>query len=36
VLPCLILTFMLGPVGLLTYFLIRGIKTKKLNQSPFE
>lgn len=35
VFPCLILTFMLGPVGLLTYFLIRGIKLKKLNQSPF-
>jgi len=35
VFPCLILTFMLGPVGLLTYFIVRGIKLGKLNQSPF-
>jgi len=35
ILPCLILTFMLGPVGLLTYFIVRGIKLGKLNQSPF-
>jgi hypothetical protein len=35
ILLSLILTFMLGPVGLLTYFFIRGIKIRKLNQSPF-
>ena len=27
--PCLFLTFMLGPAGLLLYFLIRTIRTKK-------
>lgn len=27
--PCLLLTFMLGPTGLLLYFLIRLVKTKK-------
>jgi hypothetical protein len=27
--PCLILTFMLGPVGLLLYLLVRSIKTKQ-------
>lgn len=28
VIPCLLLTFMLGPVGLLLYLLIRSLKTK--------
>ena len=28
--PCLILTFMAGPVGLLLYLLIRAIKTKRI------
>ena len=35
VFPCLIFTFMLGPVGLLMYMIIRGIKTKKIIQTPF-
>lgn len=35
VIPCLFLTFMLGPVGLLIYFVIRGIKTKKLLHENF-
>lgn len=35
VFPCLILTFMMGPIGLLTYLLVRGIKTRQFNQSPF-
>ncbi|PRY89783.1 ABA4-like family protein [Mongoliibacter ruber] len=34
-LPCLLLTFMLGPVGLLTYFIIRGIKTQTILQNPY-
>jgi hypothetical protein len=34
VLPCLFLTFMLGPVGLLLYFIIRSIKSKTFLQSP--
>lgn len=29
VIPCLLLTFMLGPTGLLIYFIIRVIKTKQ-------
>lgn len=28
-LPCLFLTFMLGPIGLLLYLLVRGLKTGK-------
>jgi hypothetical protein len=28
IIPCLFLTFMLGPVGLLLYFIIRTIKTR--------
>lgn len=35
ILPCLAFTFMLGPVGLLTYLVLRIFKTKKLVQSPF-
>ena len=35
VIPCLFLTFMLGPVGLLAYFIIRGIKTKKVLHDNF-
>ncbi|MFC0261231.1 ABA4-like family protein [Fontibacter flavus] len=34
-LPCLLFTFMMGPIGLMLYFIVRAIKTKKLNQSPF-
>lgn len=30
VIPCLIMTFMLGPIGLLFYFAIRTAKTKQL------
>jgi Domain of unknown function (DUF4281) len=30
VIPCLFLTLMFGPIGLLAYFLIRYIKTKQL------
>lgn len=30
IVPCLILTFLAGPVGLLLYFLIRGISKKTL------
>jgi len=35
VFPCLIFTFMLGPVGLLLYILIRMIRSKQLIQNPF-
>lgn len=35
VIPCLFLTFMLGPVGLLVYFIIRGIKTKQVLHDNF-
>jgi hypothetical protein len=35
VIPCLFLTFMLGPVGLLLYFFIRGIKTKRVLHDNF-
>lgn len=30
VIPCLILTFMFGPIGLLLYFVVRAVKTKKV------
>ncbi|MEQ9440494.1 MAG: ABA4-like family protein [Cyclobacteriaceae bacterium] len=30
VIPCLLLTFMFGPVGLLLYFIIRAVYTKQL------
>lgn len=30
VVPCLFFTFMLGPVGLLLYFIIRSVKTRQL------
>ena len=30
VIPCLVMTFMLGPIGLLFYFAIRTAKTKRL------
>lgn len=33
--PCLFLTFMLGPVGLLLYFIVRAIKTKKILHENF-
>lgn len=35
VVPCLFFTFMLGPVGLLLYTLVRGIKTKKILHENF-
>lgn len=34
-LPCLLLTFMLGPAGLLLYFLIRVGFMKKFSQDPY-
>lgn len=34
-LPCLLLTFMLGPTGLLLYFLVRLIYLKKFPQDPY-
>jgi len=30
VIPCLFFTFMFGPVGLILYFTIRAVKTKKM------
>ncbi len=35
ILPCLAFTFMLGPVGLLFYMIIRIFKTKELIQTPY-
>lgn len=35
VIPCLLLTFMLGPVGMLAYFVIRAIKTKRFVHDNF-
>ena len=34
-LPCLLLTFLLGPTGLLLYFIIRVGFLKKISQDPF-
>tara|TARA_R110002049_G_scaffold108732_1_gene257231 strand:- start:4 stop:444 length:441 start_codon:yes stop_codon:yes gene_type:complete len=34
-LPCMIFTFMLGPIGLLLYFIIRGIASKNVLQNPY-
>lgn len=34
-LPCLLLTFMLGPTGLLLYIIIRMIYLKKFPQNPY-
>lgn len=34
-LPCLFFTFMLGPVGLLLYIILRGIMTKNLKHENF-
>ena len=34
-LPCLLLTFMLGPTGLLLYFVIRVVYLKKFPQDPY-
>jgi hypothetical protein len=34
-LPCLLLTFMLGPVGLLLYIIVRMIYLKKFPQNPY-
>ena len=30
IIPCLFLTLMFGPIGLIAYFIVRGIKTKQL------
>jgi hypothetical protein len=30
VIPCLFLTFMFGPIGLILYFIVRSVKTKKI------
>jgi hypothetical protein len=30
VIPCLLLTFLFGPIGLLLYFVIRGVKAKSI------
>ncbi|MFM8913806.1 MAG: ABA4-like family protein [Flammeovirgaceae bacterium] len=35
VIPCLLLTFVFGPIGLLTYFLVRASITKKLLHENF-
>ncbi len=35
IVPALLLTFFFGPIGLLLYFLIRAIKTKKLLHENF-
>lgn len=35
VLPCLFFTFMLGPVGLLLYLIVRSVKSKTFLQSPY-
>jgi hypothetical protein len=36
VIPCLFLTFMLGPIGLLAYLALRGILAKKLDHDNFQ
>jgi hypothetical protein len=33
--PCLLLTFLFGPIGFLLYFVIRGIRTKQLLHENF-
>ncbi len=35
VVPCLICTFMLGPVGLILYFILRSVATKKIGHENF-
>ena len=35
VLPCLLFTFMLGPVGLLLYLILRSALTKKITHENF-
>jgi hypothetical protein len=30
VIPCLFFTFMFGPIGLILYFIVRSVKTKKM------
>ncbi len=35
IIPCLILSFLFGPIGLLLYMIIRTIKTKKLIHENF-
>lgn len=34
--PCQILTFMFGPIGLLTYYLVRFFKTKRIPSDIFQ
>lgn len=33
VVPCLLMTFMFGPIGLLSYFIVRAIKMRRLDVS---
>jgi hypothetical protein len=35
IVPCLLFTFMLGPIGLLTYFILRAVMTKKVLHEQF-
>jgi hypothetical protein len=35
IIPCLFLTFMFGPIGLLTYLLVRSVMTKKIFHEHF-
>ena len=35
VIPCLVLTFLFGPIGLLLYFAVRGIRTKQFLHENF-
>jgi len=35
IIPCLILTVMFGPIGLLSYFIVRAIMTKKILHEQF-
>ncbi len=35
VVPCLIFTFMFGPTGLVLYFIVKAIATRRLDVEPF-
>jgi len=35
VIPCLLLTFLFGPIGFLIYFIVRGVKTKQFFHENF-
>lgn len=35
VVPCLVLTFLFGPIGLLLYYLIRSVRTRKMLHENF-